>query len=97
MKFAWDKYREFAWGHNELKPNSKKGMVCTFIFQDHSILYTLISAYGSKEEKSHSCYQCLGGTATLLLNFELVYDMPCSEMMGNFRAKCKSSEYSFWE
>ncbi|XP_067947803.1 mannosyl-oligosaccharide 1,2-alpha-mannosidase IA-like [Watersipora subatra] len=25
MKFSWDKYKEHAWGHNELKPISKKG------------------------------------------------------------------------
>ncbi|KAM9973403.1 hypothetical protein ACTFIW_010490 [Dictyostelium discoideum] len=25
MKFSWDKYREFAWGYDELKPVEKKG------------------------------------------------------------------------
>lgn len=25
MKFAWDQYSNYAWGHNELKPISRKG------------------------------------------------------------------------
>lgn len=25
MKHAWDSYRQYGWGHNELKPLAKKG------------------------------------------------------------------------
>lgn len=25
MKHAWDSYRQYGWGHNELKPIAKKG------------------------------------------------------------------------
>ncbi|TKS67728.1 Mannosyl-oligosaccharide 1,2-alpha-mannosidase IB [Collichthys lucidus] len=35
MKHAWDSYRQYGWGHNELKPLAKKGH-STNIFEHHT-------------------------------------------------------------
>uniref|UniRef100_A0A8C7XZQ8 alpha-1,2-Mannosidase n=1 Tax=Oryzias sinensis TaxID=183150 RepID=A0A8C7XZQ8_9TELE len=37
MKHAWDSYRQYGWGHNELKPIAKKGH-STNIFGNFSVL-----------------------------------------------------------
>lgn len=43
MKYAWDNYRLYGWGHNELRPIAKKGhstnIFGKFTFSTIFILY----------------------------------------------------------
>uniref|UniRef100_A0A8D0C8Q7 alpha-1,2-Mannosidase n=1 Tax=Scleropages formosus TaxID=113540 RepID=A0A8D0C8Q7_SCLFO len=43
MKHAWDSYRQYGWGHNELKPLSKKGH-STNIFGNSQMGATIVDA-----------------------------------------------------
>uniref|UniRef100_H2ZYJ6 alpha-1,2-Mannosidase n=1 Tax=Latimeria chalumnae TaxID=7897 RepID=H2ZYJ6_LATCH len=43
MKHAWDSYRQYAWGHNELKPLAKKGH-STNIFGNSQVGATIVDA-----------------------------------------------------
>ncbi|KAK5599434.1 hypothetical protein CRENBAI_021340 [Crenichthys baileyi] len=43
MKHAWDSYRQYGWGHNELKPLAKKGH-STNIFGNSQLGATIVDA-----------------------------------------------------
>uniref|UniRef100_A0A8C7CIZ7 alpha-1,2-Mannosidase n=1 Tax=Oncorhynchus kisutch TaxID=8019 RepID=A0A8C7CIZ7_ONCKI len=46
MKHAWDSYRQYGWGHNELKPLAKKGH-STNIFGNSQMGATIVDALDS--------------------------------------------------
>ncbi|XP_075995070.1 mannosyl-oligosaccharide 1,2-alpha-mannosidase IB-like, partial [Genypterus blacodes] len=46
MKHAWDSYRQYGWGHNELKPLAKKGH-STNIFGNSQLGATIVDALDS--------------------------------------------------
>uniref|UniRef100_A0A8C4ZXD3 alpha-1,2-Mannosidase n=1 Tax=Gadus morhua TaxID=8049 RepID=A0A8C4ZXD3_GADMO len=46
MKHAWDSYRQYGWGHNELKPLAKKGHT-TNIFGNSQMGATIVDALDS--------------------------------------------------
>ncbi|MBN3288729.1 MA1A2 mannosidase, partial [Polyodon spathula] len=46
MKHAWDNYRQYGWGHNELKPLAKKGH-STNIFGNSQMGATIVDALDS--------------------------------------------------
>uniref|UniRef100_A0A8B9HAT0 alpha-1,2-Mannosidase n=1 Tax=Astyanax mexicanus TaxID=7994 RepID=A0A8B9HAT0_ASTMX len=46
MKHAWDSYRQYGWGHNELKPIAKKGH-STNIFGNSQMGATIVDALDS--------------------------------------------------
>jgi hypothetical protein len=37
MKHAWDSYRQYGWGHNELKPLAKKGHSTNIFGKCHAV------------------------------------------------------------
>ncbi|KAI4898111.1 hypothetical protein NFI96_015380, partial [Prochilodus magdalenae] len=61
MKHAWDSYRQYGWGHNELKPIAKKGH-STNIFAvlcDKDQTESICEWYSAEINVAHLCHPCI--------------------------------------
>lgn len=45
MKHAWDSYRQYGWGHNELKPLAKKGHSTNIFGKPNKSLAATVGAH----------------------------------------------------
>lgn len=68
MKHAWDSYRQYGWGHNELKPLAKKGHSTNIFGRPNQSLWPLPVPTGTElyitNRGTHDCTHTLSCSQT---------------------------------